>query len=211
MKSKTNIFLFLMVCILAACSQMTAEDWLNSGTEKHQQGDYEGAIEDYKKALNMKGTYAVAHYAKGLSESELENYDEALNEFNTVLEIIPHYKNAYISRAFYVKERTGDLKGAYEDYTAAINLKEDDNDAYAYNNRGYVLLQLGDTLAALSDINSSLDLNPGNPYAYRNRAMVYIAMGKISQGCKDLNKAAELGFADQYGDEVSRLINEHCE
>ena len=62
----------------------------------------------------------------------------------------------------------------------------------------------------MTDINHSLILLPNNSYAYKNRALVYLNRKDNDKGCADLNKAIELGYTEQYGDEVIKLINENC-
>jgi lipoprotein NlpI len=51
---------------------------------------------------------------------------------------------------------------------------------------------------------------PTNSYAFKNRALVYFSTDKKELACLDLQKALELGFQEDYGDEVAKLLAEHC-
>lgn len=69
---------------------------------------------------------------------------------------------------------------------------------------------VGETELALEDINYSLKLFPTNSYAYRNRARIYLVMEKTTAACRDLERASVLGFKKQYGEELDKLLKEHC-
>ena len=44
----------------------TAKEYYNSGLEKHQNGDYYGAIADYTKAIELNPEFAEPYYYRGL-------------------------------------------------------------------------------------------------------------------------------------------------
>ncbi|MGC4057474.1 MAG: hypothetical protein QM743_05035 [Chitinophagaceae bacterium] len=100
----------------------------------------------------------------------------------------------------------------YQDAYEILNqgrLQQPDN-AYILNNFGYVQMKLKDYKNALININKSIALYGSNPYAYRNRALLFLETGMHYEGCRDLKAAEQLGFATYYGDEVARLIQQHC-
>lgn len=100
----------------------------------------------------------------------------------------------------------------YQDAYEILNqgrLQQPDN-AYILNNFGYVQMKLKDYKNALININKSIALYGSNPYAYRNRALLFLETGMRYEGCRDLKAAEQLGFATYYGDEVVRLIQQHC-
>ena len=45
---------------------MTAEEYFEKGCEAYENGDYEGAIEYYSKAIALDPTLAVVYYNRGL-------------------------------------------------------------------------------------------------------------------------------------------------
>jgi len=112
---------------------------------------------------------------------ELEKFDSAVSDYNTILE----------------------RSNLFVEYPV---LK-----AYTINNLGYAQYKAGDVSEGLENINTAIDLEPTNPYAYKNRAEVLISQKKVADGCLDLQKAKELGFANLYGHEVDNLIIQYCE
>jgi|GEM_PF-2024853 len=198
------------VLFLFSCSRNSESYFFKNGNAKMQLGNYIGAIGDFKKVVEINPGNDKAYYLKALCESMLERHQEALADYNKVTQLNPRFPDAYLNRAFYVKEKLGDLRGAIEDYNRYIELNKDKNVAFAYNNRGYVKLQLNDFAGAIQDIQKSIELNPNNPYAFRNRALVNIKTNKLDSACRDLQRAIDLGFTKNYGDEVEDLMKEYC-
>lgn len=64
--------------------------------------------------------------------------------------------------------------------------------------------------AALTTINRSIELQPGNSYAYRNKGLILLEMKDTESACNAFQQAIQLNFTPQYGDEVSKLMEEHC-
>jgi tetratricopeptide (TPR) repeat protein len=210
----SGLHLFLsaafFVLVLASCHRNSESYFFKNGNAKMQLGNYVGAIADFRKAVEINPGNDKAYYLKALCESMLKRPQEALADYNKVTQLNPRFPDAYLNRAFYVKEKLGDLRGAIEDYNRYIDLSKDKNVAFAYNNRGYVKLQLNDLAGAIMDIQKSLELNPNNPYAFRNRALVNIKTNNLDSACRDLQRAMDLGFTQNYGDEVEDLMKEYC-
>jgi len=70
--------------------------------------------------------------------------------------------------------------------------------AYAYYNRGTMLMELNNNKQALEDFNHAIELNPSFAEAYYNRGLVHIFLGETKQGVADLSKAGELGIVSSY-------------
>jgi len=43
----------------------TAQTYIDSGSKKHRQGDYRGALQDYTRAIELNPNYADAYYSRG--------------------------------------------------------------------------------------------------------------------------------------------------
>ena len=108
-----NVFIILF---LTACVQKNAENYFNNGNVKFTLKDYNGAIQDYSKAIELKPDYSLAYYSRAICRSMLGDYENAKYDFNKAIEFKPDYFDAYMNRAFYIKEKTGDYAGAIEDY-----------------------------------------------------------------------------------------------
>ncbi len=152
-------------------------------------------------------------YQKAITKAGRENYKKALQTIDNAIDADTANGEGYYTRAFYVKEKMGDYMGAIEDYSKAITLFRGDtvNESKAYSNRGHAKYMLKDYKGALEDLDMAIRLNPDDPYIYRNRALIFIAIKNQIMICFDLKKALDLGFTNQYGDEVEKLMEEYCQ
>jgi tetratricopeptide (TPR) repeat protein len=71
----------------------------NEGNMKYQQGDINGAIASYKKAIELNPSYFKAYNNLGiLKATVMKNYKDALEDFTKAIEIKPDYDDAYLGR-----------------------------------------------------------------------------------------------------------------
>ena len=68
--------------------------------QKDDLKDYNGAIADYTKAIELNPNYANAYYNRGISKHNLKDYNGAISDYNKAIEIDPNYANAYYNRGF---------------------------------------------------------------------------------------------------------------
>lgn len=84
----------------------------------------------------------------------------------------------------------GDYENAIFYYTQAINL--DNNNFEAYSNRGFAYYNLNEYDKAISDYNEALKIKPDDFLTYNNRGMVYSRKGEHDKAIEDYNKAIEI-------------------
>ncbi|OCR02684.1 hypothetical protein BCD67_15995, partial [Oscillatoriales cyanobacterium USR001] len=142
------------------------EDLLSLGAGKAQRRDYQSAIRDYQRALQICPDNPDAYYLIGNAQYYAGNKQAALENLNQVIRLNPNYANAYNNRGV-VRSDQGDKPGAIADYNEAIRLNP--NNALAYNNRGVARSDQGDQQGAIADYNEAIRLNPNYAQAYNNR------------------------------------------
>jgi tetratricopeptide (TPR) repeat protein len=111
---------------------------------------------------------AEFYLRRGEDLSGVHDYDRAIADYNTAIQLKPDYAEAYNDRgfAYYLK---GDAERAIADYTRAIALRP--NYPKAYNSRGVVYMSHGYGGAkAVADFDRAIALKPDFRYAYINRA-----------------------------------------
>ena len=111
---------------------------------------------------------AEFYLKRGEDFSGVQQYDRAIADYTTAIELKPDYAEAYNDRAFayYLK---GDFDRAITDYTRAIELRP--NYPKAYNSRGVVYMAGGYGKAkSVPDFDRAIELKPDFRYAYINRA-----------------------------------------
>ncbi len=87
----------------------------NSGNKMLKSGNYEGAIEDYSKALEISQDYRI-YYQQGIAYKKLRKFDKALESFHKCLEANPEFTIVYnsLGTTYYAK---GDYLKAIEYFT----------------------------------------------------------------------------------------------
>lgn len=204
-------FAILLLVGFTSCRENSPNHFFKNGSAKYQLKDYSGAIKDLSEAITLDSNFARAYYVRAICHSELEQFEQAEIDFNKVIELEPGFKDAYINRAFYIKEKQGKYAEAISDYNQFIQLNDNGDNAFALNNRGFSKYKLGQYEEALKDISNSIKLDPKNAFAFKNRALIFIEMDSINEACRELNKAIELGFTTSYGNEAADLLNQYCE
>ena len=196
-----------MAIMLTSNDTIKKECYLDNGTNRSFMRDFEGAYNDYMKALSYDS----------LDPNVYNNLATVMDDLGKPEKTLEYCLKAYSLDSSQIGPlvNIGFLYTKQEKYKEAIYyfdwaLKKKPDEALAYSNRSYAKLKLGDLDGALEDINKSLKLYPSNSYAYRNRALVYIEMKKNNKACDDLEKAKELGFTKMYGNEVVTLIALNC-
>jgi len=158
------------------------------GDARFDNGDYNGAISDYTKAIELNPKFANAFYNRGCVKRKIGDYNGAISDYTKAIELDPNFLDAYYNRGN-VRFDNGDYNGAISDYTKAIELNP--NLVDAYYNRGNVKYKIGDYNGAISDYTKAIELNP-TAFLYSNRGSVKYKIGDYDGAISDYTKAIEL-------------------
>lgn len=130
-----------------------------------KQGNYARAVRYYNRAIwsgELSEREAMAAYfGRGLSHVRLENYADALADYDHVIEIAPTFAPAYYNRAV-TYTANGDDEAALADYTEAIWLGYSERHR-AFFNRGTIYESQGDFESAVADFKEAYRLAPDEP------------------------------------------------
>ncbi|NEO32548.1 MAG: DnaJ domain-containing protein [Symploca sp. SIO3C6] len=118
------------------------------GIAKALEKNYQSAVKDYTKAIELNPDFLEAYIERGASRYKLGDARGALQDCNQALEIDPNSTQAYyyLGRARY---RLGYTASAIKAYTQAIKLKPDHAQAYYY--RGVANNDLRELAFAVED------------------------------------------------------------
>jgi len=168
-----------------------------SNPTQYAQTQYDSAIADYTRAIELDSSGISALTNRGVLRDKHGEHAAALEDYSLAIKIKPMYADAYSKRAATFKS-LGRPKEAIADYTKAISLDSASYEfdptlhfANAYFGRANVYYQLGNYEKAISDYDSTLAFVPNHSLAI-------------------LNKARALGDARQYDSAIacySRAIN----
>ena len=148
-----KILIPVFVLILASTTfAQTAQEYFQSGLDKHQKKDYSGAIGDYSKAIAADKGYHDAYYNRAGCELAMKDYDAAMTDYAKTIELDPKFARVYYSRAtaYLSKEKYDE---ALADLNKAIDL--DPTVPHALTLRGQILAQTGNKKGACEDFNKA--------------------------------------------------------
>ena len=132
------------------------EYFFNRAQDKFELADYEEAILDYNKALELSPTEICLVYSmRGNAKRNLGDFDGAISDQNKALDFDPLYADGYFNRGS-AKYKMGDFAGAIEDYTQVIKINPKDSDAFF--NRANIKKEIGDMRGACEDWKKGAEL-----------------------------------------------------
>jgi tetratricopeptide (TPR) repeat protein len=125
--------------------------------------NFEQAVDDYTRVLNLVPNDAQVLGYRGLALSFLGKDEDALKDYDRAIELKPDHIEAYFNRGslFIRLER---YKDAVDSFTVVINLAPDD--FRGYFSRGKALFGLEDFDGAIKDFNKVLEFAPEIEEAY---------------------------------------------
>ena len=79
---KVIFVLILFFSLIISCQSQTAEEFFEKGNVKDYLQDYNGAISDYNKEIEINPKYAYVYYARGLAKINLGQKDSGCLDFS---------------------------------------------------------------------------------------------------------------------------------
>jgi tetratricopeptide (TPR) repeat protein len=110
--------------------------------------DFEKAVEDYTKAIQIDKGQADIYFNRGLLYVKMEKYDLAVKDFDEAIKLNPRDADAYCNRAG-ANNQLGKTDLAIRDYTEALKIRPEDADTLY--NRGVVHMSMGSKTNAIAD------------------------------------------------------------
>ncbi len=181
---------------------------------------------EYTRQINVSDPSWVNLFERGISQSLIKQYTNAVNTYTAAIEQNPSNPFLYLNRSTTRAEMIDFISSlansyqritidsdpanrlhnnskrtySYDEATADLNkvLKLYPDFAHAYYNRANLRALSGDLPAAYEDYTKAIELNPHFAEAYYNRGVVQIFMKDTRKGCLDISKAGELGIREAY-------------
>ena len=165
------------------------------GNRKAQEGDFQGAIEYYDRAISLQPDHSGAINNRSTLKRRLGRLDEAIADYDRLLCLQPDFAPAYLNRGT-AKQELGRLDEAIADYDQAIDLQPD----FFLNhfNRGNAKSGLGCHEDAIADYDQAIHLQPDEDASYIGRGEARTALGRTVEARRDYERA--LALAQKVGD-----------
>ncbi len=162
-----------------------------------QEGIQKGAGDE--SAAYAKKLEGWAHNRRGEKYSEAGNERQALQDFETALQLDPTLWKAVHNRGV-SKANLGDKQGAVADFDRAIRMNPDY--ANAWYNRGELKYGQGDYLGAIQDYSRAIDLQSNDAGFYNSRGHAEYRLGQLREALMDYDRAVQIDPND-----ASSLVN----
>jgi tetratricopeptide (TPR) repeat protein len=172
---------------IQACDLAIGEAYKNRGYAYDAKGDFDRAIADFTKAIEINPKDADAYKNRGYAYDAKGDFDRAIADFTKAIEINPKDADAYNNRGS-VYETKGDFDRAIADFMKAIEI--DPKDADAYINRCWLRATANrDLTLAFADCDTGLRLAPNDANGLDSRAFLYLRLGRLDEAIADYDAA----------------------
>lgn len=172
-------------------SQVTATEFFERGIERYKQGDRQGAISDFTRAIRLNPNSAQAYYNRGVVRFKIKNHlTEAIADFSSAISLNPEYIDAYYNRAI-ARVKLGEYWPAIDDVTKVIYL--DPTNDRAFYLRGLIYSEnLNDYETGINDFTEAIRLNPRIAAPYFKRGNARYRIGDRERAIDDYNQAIDI-------------------
>ena len=201
--------LFLVICLALFSCAPSVEEYNKSAEDLEQHDQFEEAIEQRNRALEIDSNNIEALYNRGIDRSLLKDFDGSIKDFARVIALDSNHIEAFLQRGKSLNE-LGDYKLALLNLAKAKSLiKLNEHNTVELEEVLYeraIAFQHVDSLnAAFKDINYCIEKHYDLKDAFYLRGVLHITFGLIDDGCKDLSKAIDLNNS-----KAKSLNKEYC-
>ena len=159
---------------------------IDRGTYKSRLEDYNGAIEDYTKAIEVESVNALAYFNRGILKAELDNYIGAIEDYTKAIEAKGGGGAFYFETVENPFFPTGE-KNPLSDNVAMAEI---------HFNRGYAGYHIDSLSLAFNDFSFCIGSNYEPATSYYMVGMIYIHSGQNIEAWQALTKAKIHGHLD---------------
>lgn len=151
-------------------------------------GDYKNAIVAIDNALAIQKTY-VGNYTRGVANDSLQNYPQAISDYNKAIGLSPNFEKAYyaLSKA-YVKN--GELNLALKNATRSVQKFPEAPDAY--ETRSLVYYDRNELPEAINDLSKLETLVDDTKQALFTRGIYYFEYKQYQNAKSDFSQILAL-------------------
>src|SRR5262249_20927556 len=189
-------YLLLFAIIVISCAALyawaqaprTAQEFYDRGKLRHKQGNREGAIADFSRAIEIMSQVQQDSGSGRDDRRDKRNPETKIYSFDKVTVVDPRAAAIFAYRCL-VRYELGALEEALADCNAAI--ARNPRTMEAYHNRGNIRYAKKDFDGAISDYNRVIELDSKNSDAYSNRGSMRYYKGDIDGAIADFDHAIE--------------------
>lgn len=152
--------------------------------------NYDGALVEYKKAVEMAPAQAGTHYLLGNAYLSLSMWDAAAEQFHAELGNDPANCTAHWKLGSIVLEQHGDSEQAFADVERALAICP--NLTAARVDRARALMKLDRHAEAVNDLTAAEKADPSEPSTHFLLAQTYRALGRTQEAQAEMKVFSKL-------------------
>jgi predicted Zn finger-like uncharacterized protein len=164
--------------------------WFVEGNDLYHQGDLDGAINAFTKAIEGDPKMAAAYTNRGLARSNKGDFDGGIADSTKAIELDASDPFPFINRANARIRKGVDPDASIADARHALKLRP--NVPAALLNLGMARAQKGDFDGAIAEYDKALALLPTFEIAYVQRGQAWMQKEKWNKAEADFTRALEL-------------------
>ena len=174
----------------------------NRGNAKNYLKDYEDAIEDFDKSLEISSTHN-GYFNRGVTKELLNDYEGSIEDYNKSLEINPEDIQSRL-KCGYAKFKLERYEDAIEDYKCVLEKSPDNADAMVSMAMAQERLNMDDK--ALLNYSKAIEIDNEYMDAYMNRAILCAKMQNYELSKSDILQIFEFDvFKSDYRSTYKRI------
>ncbi|MCM1293908.1 MAG: tetratricopeptide repeat protein, partial [Bacteroides sp.] len=155
-----------------------AIDYFGRGMDYLMLHNYEAAVEDMNRAIDMAPDFTLAYFARANALTRLYQLSSGDGSDDTY--------QGHIAR----------VRRIFEDYGKVIEYSP--RSPFPHYNMGILYAESGDLKEALKEFTRAIELKSDFGEAYYNRGFVQYKLGNQKEGSADLSRAGQLGITQSY-------------
>ncbi len=177
--------------------QQNAREWIVRGDRGLANGEYQQAVDDFGRAIDVDPRLASAYSGRGFAFTRLGDWQRAIADYDRAIELEPQYAGTYHDRGV-TYERMGDYRRALDSFGQAVEL--DPQLAGAHCGRGTAYRWLNDPQRALESYGRAIELEPRLANAHSGCGDVYYVLEDYARAIAEYDRAIKIDgkYADAY-------------
>ena len=168
--------------------------------------NFDKAILNYKKSLEINPNYAEGHNNLGITFFKLGKFIDSINCYQRAIKIKKNFSKPYNNLGLVYKELEK-FNESIDSYQQAIKINPDY--AEAHNNLGVTFKKIGEITKSIDSYKRAIQINPSYAEAYNNIGNSYNVSQKIDDAILNYKKAIKLNkkFPEAYSN-LGNLLKE---
>jgi Tfp pilus assembly protein PilF len=167
----------------------------NQAKYLHQDGNYQEAIQEYKRAAQLdKGNPFIFNYM-GLAYLSIGDHDSAIGALRQALKLNPNLADVHNNLGVVYSEM-GETEKAFQEFTTVVRDPSFPTPEKPLYNLGELYLREGNLELALMHYRRAVEKNPNFSLGYRGLGKVSLGLGDPDEAVRHFERALELSQND---------------